>query len=62
MGAIGKREYENDVVWTTLQACQFRWKKVNIPKMKGDGTDTMYIFYDNPNNREMFLNLTLCRT
>ena len=43
--------------WITLQALQFRWKKVNIPKVKGDGTDAMSILYDNTNNREMFLKL-----
>ena len=62
MGVIGKREYENYVVWITLQDCQFKWKKVKIPKVKGNGTDAMSIFYDNPNHREMFLNLILCRT
>ena len=62
LGAFGKRESENDVVCITLQVLQFKWKKVNIPKVKGDGTDLMSIFYANPNNRETFLNLTLCRT
>ena len=51
MGAIGKREYENDMLWIIIQARQFKWKKVNIPKVEGDGTDTMSIFYKNPNNR-----------
>ena len=62
MGVIGKRESENDVVWITLQDRQFRWNKVNIPKVKGYETEKMSIFYDNPNNREKVLNLTLCRT
>ena len=54
LGAIGKREYENDVVWITLQACQFNWKKVNIPNLKGYGTYIMYILYANPDHREKF--------
>ena len=54
LGAIGKMESENDVVWITLKALQFKWKRVNIPKVKGYGTDTMSIFYDNPNHREKF--------
>ena len=41
----------------TLQAHQFKCKKVNIPKVKGDGTDAMSIFYDNPNHSETFLKL-----
>ena len=45
LGAIVKRGSENDVVWITLQARQFNWKKVNIQKVKGDGTEKMYIFY-----------------
>ena len=57
MGAIGKREYDNDVVCITLQTRQFRWKKVNIPKVKGYETDLMSIFYNNPNNREKFFKL-----
>ena len=52
LGVIGKREYENDVVWITLQDRQFRWKKLNIPNVKGDGTDAMSIFYNIPNNRD----------
>ena len=44
-------------MWITLQSCQFKWKKVNIPKVKGYGTDAMSIFYYNPNNREEFLKL-----
>ena len=35
----------------------FRWNKVNIPKVKGDGTDAMSIFYNNTNHREKFLKL-----
>ena len=62
LGAIGKRESENDVMWITLQYLQFKWNKVNIPKVKGDGTDGMSIFYDNTNHRGNFLNLALCRT
>ena len=62
MGAIGKRESENDVVWITLQSHQFKWKKVKIPKVKVDGTDAMSILYDNPNHKEIFFNFTLCRT
>ena len=38
-------------------SCQFRWKKVNIPKVKGYGTDKMSRFYNNPNHREKFLEL-----
>ena len=44
-------------MWITLQARQFRLKKINIPKVKGDETDTMSIFYDNPNNREKVFKL-----
>ena len=51
---IGKRESENDMVWITLQARQFKWKKVNIPKLKEDGTDAMSIIYENPNHRRKF--------
>ena len=52
MGAIGKRESENDVVWITLQARQFRGEKLNITKVKLYGTDTMSVFYDNNYHRE----------
>ena len=45
------------MVWITLQACQFRCKTVNIPKVKGDGTDARSIFYDDPNNRVKFFKL-----
>ena len=62
MGAIGKREYEKDVVWITLQDRQFKWKKEIIPKVKGYGSDLMSTFYTNTNHREKFLNLTLFRT
>ena len=55
LGAIGKRESENDVVWITLQAHKFSWKKVNIPKVKVYETDEMSIFHNNPNNWEKFL-------
>ena len=55
-------ESENDVVWITLQAHQSKWKRVIIPKFQGDGTYLMSIFYADPNHREKFLNLTLCRT
>ena len=54
LGAIGKMESENDVVWITLQAHQFNWKKVKIPKVKGDGTETISMFYENPNQMERF--------
>ena len=57
MGAIGKREPENDVMWITLQAHQFKWKELNIPKGKGDGAHLMSIFYTDPNHRETFLKL-----
>ena len=57
MGAIGKRESENDVVWNTMQVHQFKWKKVKIPKVKIDGTDIMSILYENTNHREKFLKL-----
>ena len=33
------------------------WKKVNIPKVKRDGTDLMSILYADPNHREKFLKL-----
>ena len=45
------------MVWITIQFRQFRWKKVKIPKVTGDGTDAISIFYDNPNNRGEFLKL-----
>ena len=62
LGAIGKRESENDVIWSTFQVRQFRWKKVKNQKVKGYGTDAMSLFYNNPIHREkFFLNLTLCR-
>ena len=51
MGAIAKRKSENGVVWITLEARQFKSKKVIIPKVKGDGTDLMSIFYANSNHR-----------
>ena len=57
LGTIGKRVSENDVVWITLQTRQVKWKKVTIPKVKGDGTDLMYIFYANPNHRGKFFKL-----
>ena len=57
MGAIGKRESKNDVVWITLQARQFKWKKLNIPKVKGYGTDLMSIFYSDTNHRGKLLKL-----
>ena len=52
-------ESENNVVWITFQARQFKWKKLTIPKVKEDGKEYMSIFYSNPNHREKFLNLTL---
>ena len=42
------------MVWITLQSRQFKWKKVNVPKLKGSGTYAMSIFYSNPNHRETF--------
>ena len=57
LGAIGKKESENDVVCITLQDRQFKWKKVNIPKVKEYGIDAMSIFYDNPNDRGKFFKL-----
>ena len=45
-------ESENDVVCITLQDHQFKWKKVNISKVGGYGTDLMSIFYAYPNHRE----------
>ena len=56
LGAIGKRESENVVVWITLQSLQFNWKNVNIKKVYRDGTYTMSMFYNNPNQRESFFN------
>ena len=56
-GVIGKRESENDVVWITLQARHFRWKNVNIPKVKGYGKDAMSVFYNNPNHKENIFKL-----
>ena len=54
LGAIGNKESENDLVWIILQAHQFNWKKVNIPKFKGHGTDLMSILYADPNHRKFF--------
>ena len=54
LGAIKKREYENDVVWITLQAHQLKWKKITIKKVKKDGTDLMSILYTNPKHRNIF--------
>ena len=51
-GVIGKREYENYVVRITLQVRQLKWKKVTIPKVKGDGAYLMSIFYADPNHKE----------
>ena len=62
LGAIGKKESENDVVWITLQYRQFRWNNVTITKVKRDGTDLMSISYADINHKEKFLNLKLCRT
>ena len=59
LGAIGKSKSENDVVWITLQDRQFKWKKVNIQKVKRDRTYSISIFYANTNHREKFLYLTL---
>ena len=50
LGAIEKRESENDVMWITLQAHQLKWKKVTITKLKRDGTDLMFILYADPNH------------
>ena len=57
MGVIGKMEYENDVVWITIQARQFKWKKVTIPKVKEYWTDLMSIFYADPKHTEKFFKL-----
>ena len=54
LGAIDKRESENKVVWITLQALQFKWNKLTIPKFKVDGTDLMSKFYVNTNHRFFF--------
>ena len=45
---------ENDVVWITLQARQFKWKEVKNPKVKRNGTDAISIFYKNTNHRGKF--------
>ena len=45
------------MVWITLQARQIRWKKVNIPKVNGYGTEKMYLFYENTNHRGNLLKL-----
>ena len=45
-------ESEKYVVWITLQACQFKWKRVIVQKVKRDGIDLMSIFYTNTNHRE----------
>ena len=47
LDAIGKRKSENDGAWITLQACKFKWNKVDIPKVKRYGTETMSQFYTN---------------
>ena len=54
LGAIGKRESENDEGWITLQARQFKFEKVIILSVKGYGTELMSIFYSNHNHRESF--------
>ena len=48
---------ENDVVWITLQARQFNWKRVTITKVEGDDSNLMPIFYTNTNHRETFLKI-----
>ena len=45
------------MVWITLQACQVKWKKVNLTMVKVDKTYLMYIFHDNPNHREKVFKL-----
>ena len=57
LGVIGKREPENDVMWITLQAQQFKWNKVTITKVKEDGIDFMYILYAYSKHRENFFKL-----
>ena len=57
LGEIGKRESENEVVWITLQARKFEWKKVTIPKLKEYETDLVSIFYADPKHRENFFKL-----
>ena len=57
LGAIGKKESENDVVRITLQSHQFKLNNVIIPKVKGDGTYLMSISYANPNHREKVIKL-----
>ena len=51
---IGKRESENDLVWITLKARQFKWKNLIIIMVKGDVTDLMSIIYADPNHRGKF--------
>ena len=54
MDAIEKRKSENEVVWISLQARQLKCKNAIIPKLKGDRTDLMFIFYADPKRREKF--------
>ena len=54
MGAIGKREYENDVVWIILQFLQLKWERLTIPKVKEYGAYLMSILYADPNHRNFF--------
>ena len=52
LGTIRKREYENDVVWITIQSHQFKRNKVTISKVKGYEIDLMSIFYVDSNNSD----------
>ena len=54
MGAIGKRESENEVVWIKLRSRELNWKKVRVTKVKGYGRGLMFIFYADPNHRYFF--------
>ena len=59
LGAIGKMESEDDVVWIIIQARQLKCKKGTIPKIKEDGKDLIFIFYANPNHKEKFFKLVI---
>ena len=49
---LKKKESENDVVWIILQSRNFEKEKETIPKVEGDVTYLISIFYADPNYRE----------
>ena len=57
IGAIGKRETEDDVVWISLATSHFKWKDVVIPTIESDESDLMSTFYNERKNRGKFFKL-----